>query len=255
MLGDLIGNHGIPLALYSDRHSVFVPAVRSGRPRQAEGATQFARAMGELGIRQIFASSAQAKGRVERAAGTFQDRLVTEMRLDGVRTIAGANYLLARFLERFNRQFVVSLSQPQTAYRALDPEIHLDPVLCFKHSRRVTRDNTVRYRWQLIQLLPSAERPSYAGSRVKVIKQTDGRLSVVLAGKVIPSKLVPPRPGLMRVGASADKSRRTLERKLEKVPRFPEVVPIRNKRKERLPGEPDPWRQPTQRQVARWKAV
>ena len=77
LLGDLIGSHGIPLALYSDRHSVFVPSLRSAQPKLAEGATQFARAMGELGIRQIFARSPQAKGRVERAAGTFQDRLVT----------------------------------------------------------------------------------------------------------------------------------------------------------------------------------
>ena len=64
LLGELIGNHGIPLALYSDRHSVFVPAVRSGRPSQAEGATQFARAMRELGIRQIFAGSAQTESQV-----------------------------------------------------------------------------------------------------------------------------------------------------------------------------------------------
>ena len=75
LLGDLIGNHGILLALYSDRHSVFVPSMRSLKPKLAEGATQFARALRELGIRQIFAGS--AKGRVERAAGTFQDRLVT----------------------------------------------------------------------------------------------------------------------------------------------------------------------------------
>ncbi len=77
LLSDLIRDHGIPLALYSDRHSVFVPSLRSAEPAKAEGATQFARAMGQLGIRLIFASSPQAKGRVERACGTFQDRLVT----------------------------------------------------------------------------------------------------------------------------------------------------------------------------------
>ncbi len=68
----------------------------SAQPKLAEGATQFARAMGELGIRQIFAGSAQAKGRVERAAGTFQDRLVTELRLDGASTLVGANYRWGR---------------------------------------------------------------------------------------------------------------------------------------------------------------
>ena len=210
LLGDLIRDHGIPLALYSDRHSVFVPSVRSGRPSQAEGATQFARAMGELGIRQIFASSAQAKGRLERAAGSFQDRLVTELCLHGVSTLAGANSMLESFIARFNRQFAVAPAQPQTAYRALDPEVDLDLVLCFKHSRRVTRDSTVRYRWQLIQVLPSEDHSSYAGSRVQVIERIDGRLGVALVGKIVPSKLVPPRPGLMRVGASAEKSRPAL---------------------------------------------
>ena len=188
---------------------------------------------------------------MERAAGTFQDRLVTELRLAGTSTLAGANRMLESFIQRYNRQFAASPSQPKTAYRALDPELDLDLVLCFKHSRRVTRDNTVRYRWQLIQLLPSAERPNYAGSRVKVIEQNRRPA----AGGVCGLKLVPPRPGLMRVGASADKSRRSLERQLEKVAKLPEIVPIKKNRKPRSPDEPDPRRQPTPRQVARWKAV
>lgn len=250
LLSDLIGNHGIPLALYSDRHSVFVPSLRAGRPSQAEGATQFARAMSELGIRQIFASSAQAKGRVERAAGTFQDRLVTELRLDGVNTLAGANYLLVSFIQRFNRQFAVLPAQPQTAYRPPDPGLDLGQVLCFKHSRRVARDNTVRYRQQLIQLLPSEDRRSHAGARVKVIEHTDGRLRIASAEGIIPSQLVPPKPGLMRVG----KSNRALQRQLAKVAKLPEVVPVKKRRKQRSPDEPDPRCQPTPQQVARWKA-
>ena len=127
-------------------------------------------------------------------------------------------------LERFNRQFAVIPPQTQTAYRSVDPELDLDLVPCFKHSRRVARDNTVRYRGQLIQLLPSQEHPSYAGSRVEVIEHTDGRLKVAFAGKVISSQLVPPKPGLMWVGAGSDRSRRTLERMLEKVAKLSEVV-------------------------------
>ena len=88
-----------------------------------------------------------------------------------------------------------------------------------------------------------------------MIEHTDGRLQVAFAGRVIPSQLVPPKPGLMRIGASADKSRRTLERQLKKVAQLPEVVPVKNKRKPRSPNDPDPRRQPTPRQVARWKAV
>ena len=250
LLGNLIREHGIPLALYSDRHSVFVPSLRSAQPKLAEGATQFARAMVELGIRQVFAGSAQAKGRVERAAGTFQDRLVTELRLDGASTLVGANYLLGSFLERYNRQFAVSPAQPQTAYRPLDPEIDLDTVLCFRHSRRVARDNTVRYRWQLIQLLPSAERPSYAGSRVEVIEHTNGRLQVAFADGIVPSQLCPPRPGLMRIDR-ADSDPDRLQRQLAKVQQLPETTPPkRRSRRRRAAG-----RQPTPRQMARWEAV
>ena len=250
LLGDLTRNYGIPLALYSDRHSVFVPSLRSAQPKLAEGATQFARAMVELGIRQIFASSAQAKGRVERAAGTFQDRLVTELRLDGASTLVGANFLLARFLERFNRQFAVAPAQPQTAYRPLDPEIDLEMVLCFRHFRRVGRDNTVRYRWQVIQLLPSEERPSYAGSRVEVIEHTNGRLQVAFADGIVPSQLVPPRPGLLRINR-ADSDPDRLQRQLAKVQQLPETTPPKKRsRRRRAAG-----RKPTARQVARWQAV
>ena len=68
-----------------------------------------------------------------------------ELRLASVTTIIGANYLLGQFRERFNRQFAVASAQPQTVYRPLDPGIDLDMVLCSKHSRRVARENTVRY--------------------------------------------------------------------------------------------------------------
>ena len=84
----------IPIALYGDRHGVF---RFSGKPRHIQPpveATHFSRAMVELGIRQIFARSPQAKGRVERMAGTFQDRLVTELRLAGTGTIDQANAVL-----------------------------------------------------------------------------------------------------------------------------------------------------------------
>ena len=79
LLEGLIEDWGIPLALYSDRHAVFKHNAR--KPETAAEATQFTRSLQELGIRQIFARSAQAKGRVERMGETFQDRLVTELRL------------------------------------------------------------------------------------------------------------------------------------------------------------------------------
>ena len=109
------------------------------------GPTHFTRAMQELGIEQIFARSPQAKGRVERMASTFQDRLVSELRLAGARTIDEASEVLREFLPRFNNQFPVPAQQPQVAYRALDSSLSLERVLCFKHLRQVARDNTVKY--------------------------------------------------------------------------------------------------------------
>ena len=99
LMWDLIRNCGIPLALYADRHAVlkYTPP-----PEATTTPTQFSRAMDELGIQLIFARSPQAKGRVERMAGTFQDRLVTELRLAGAATIDDANRVLADFLPRFN---------------------------------------------------------------------------------------------------------------------------------------------------------
>ena len=100
LLDGLIRRCGIPIALYADRHAVF----KYTPPSEAAGApTQFSRAMDELGIQLIFALSPQAKGRVERAAGTFQDRLVTELRLAGATTINDANRVLEDFLRTLQR--------------------------------------------------------------------------------------------------------------------------------------------------------
>ena len=135
LMEGLIRSYGIPLAIYGDRHGVFKFA---GKPRhipQPVGPTHFTRAMQELGIEQVFARSPQAKGRVERMAGAFQDRLVSELRLAGSRTIDQANAVLQEFLPRFNQQFRVPAQQPQVAYRPLDSSLVLERVLCFKHTR------------------------------------------------------------------------------------------------------------------------
>ena len=118
LMEGVLRRSGVPLALYTDRHAVFRASAqqRAGR----EGATQFARAMAELGVRLIFARSPQAKGRVERMAGTFQDRLVTELRLASASTIAEAQTVLERFLPRFNARFAVAARQPAPAWRPLD---------------------------------------------------------------------------------------------------------------------------------------
>ena len=140
--------------------------------------TQFARVMRELGIQQIFALSPQAKGRVERMASTFQDRLVTELRLAGASTMDQANDILQDFLPRFNARFAVAAEQPEPAYRPVPEEFSLTETISIRHTRKVARDNTVKFQWRVLQLLPSKERPSYAGLRVELLERADGELLI-----------------------------------------------------------------------------
>ena len=148
----------------------------------------------------IFARSPQAKGRVERTAGTFQDRLVTELRRAGASSIGAANSVLEQFLPRFNRRFQVPPQHPEPAFRPLDPELCLEQVRCFKHRRRVARDNTVRFQLHTLQLLAGPERPSYAGAAVEVLEGLDRRLSVRHEGRIIAAQAAPPSPVFLRNG-------------------------------------------------------
>ena len=193
----LVQHLGVPVALYTDRHAVFKHTPGSGLPGMP---TQFSRAMDELGIQMIFARSLQAKGRVERTAGTFQDRLVTELRLAGAGSIGTANSVLEQFLLRYNRRFQVPPKHPEPAFRSLDLELCLDQILCFKHRRKVAKDNTVRFQLHTLQLLPGPERPSYAGAAVEVLKGLDGRLAVRHEGHIIAAQEARPSPAFLRNG-------------------------------------------------------
>ena len=195
LLDVLIRRCGIPLALYVDLHAVFKHTASS---ETATAPTQFSRARDELGIQLIFALSPQAKGRVERAAGTFQDRLVSELRLARATNINDANRVLEGFLPRFNDRFKVPARESDNAYRAVAEGMCLEKVLCFKYRRRVARDNTVRYRWRTLQLLPGTDRPTYAGAAVDVLDRMDDSLAVQHEGRDIPSQEAPPRPSVLR---------------------------------------------------------
>ena len=197
LIQDLVQSAGTPVALYVDRHGVFRHTPGSGLPGTS---TQFSRAMDELGIQMIFALSPQAKGRVERAAGTFQDRLVTELRLAGASSIGEANGVPEQFLPRYNRRFRAPPQCSKSAYRPLDCDLYLDRVLCFKHRRKVAKDNTVKFQLHTLQLLPEPERPSYAGAVVEVLEGLDGRLRVRHEGRIINAQEAPPSPVFLRNG-------------------------------------------------------
>lgn len=106
--------------------------------------------------------------------------------------------MLEDFLPRFNERFGVPSQHTETAYRVPDPGMCLDTAPCLKYRRRVGRDNTVKYRWRTLQLLPDSARPSYAGSVVEVLEGLDGRLAVQHEGRIVASREAPPRPGILR---------------------------------------------------------
>ena len=149
----------------------------------------------------VFAHWPQAKGRVDRTAGTFQDRLATELRLTGASGIGEANRVLEQFLPRFNRRFQVPPQYPEPALRPLDPELCLEQIMCFKHRRRVAKDNTVRFQLHTPpQLMSRPERPSYAGAAVEVLEGLDGRLSVRHEGRILAAQEAPSSPVFLRNG-------------------------------------------------------
>ena len=106
--------------------------------------------------------------------------------------------MLKDFLDRFNARFGVAAQHPEVAYRPLEPDVCLDTTICFRHSRRVARDNTVKYRWRTLQLLPGTERRSYAGAVVDVLEGVDGQLAVRHGDRIISIQEAPPRPGILR---------------------------------------------------------
>ena len=203
MLKDIIEQHGVPLALYSDRHGIFQrspkePESLAEQLRGRRDPTQFGRALEELDIRLILAHTPQAKGRIERAWGTFQDRLVSEMRLAGATTIEQANKLLWNFIPRYNQRFGVAPSQPGSAYRQLPTGISLDATLCFKYLRTVANDNTVRFNGATLQILPDGYRASYARAKVEVQERLDGSIVVVYQGKTLAAEPAPHGPVILR---------------------------------------------------------
>lgn len=183
LLQRLLGRFGVPLSFYGDRHSVFVrnddhwtvEEQLAGR-RQP---TQFGRALEQLGITYIAARSPQAKGGVERLWGTFQDRLTSELRLDGAHDLLTANQVLRRFLPDHNRRFGRAPRETETAWRPA-PQ-NLDHICCFHHERMVSNDNVVQWDGRRFQIPPQPQRFSFAGAKVQLYESLEGKVSIYYA--------------------------------------------------------------------------
>lgn len=199
---------GVPLSLYSDRHTIFhspreptiIEQLANQRPL-----TQFGRAMEELGVSIIKAYSPQAKGRIERQWGVFQDRLVVELRLAGARTLEDANRVLAGFLPGYNRRFRVA-PREQTAVWRESPSAHqLDRLLCLKEWRVVGRDHTISFDGLVLQLTSERKFFSLARQRVEVLQLRDGSVEVHHEQRMVTRFTAPVIARLMRKSAAAKK--------------------------------------------------
>ena len=203
VLRDTVRRHGVPMALYRDRHGIFETPKGMALTLEEQLAdrrtpTQFGRALGELGIVSIAARSPQAKGRIERAWGTFQDRLVVELRLAGATDLDAANRVLARFISRFNRRFAVPAANPEPAWRPLAGDVGLDQICCLKYRRVVARDNTVRAGATILQLPARSGGRTNAGRRVELQLRLDGRLVVWDGQRTILVRPAPADPVQLR---------------------------------------------------------
>lgn len=199
MMRQVLTKHGIPETVYRDKHGIFErdPAEKDELWEQLEGkreTTQFGKLMEGLGIRQIAANSPQAKGRVERLWATFQDRLVSELRLANACNLEEANEVLRRMVVEHNRKFARKPRDPKSVYRPVEKDMDLDAVFCFKYRRTVAKDNTVVFFGAVIQIGPGPGGSSYAGRVVEVQERFNGSLYVCSQGKAIAKTQAPAQP-------------------------------------------------------------
>jgi Winged helix-turn helix len=179
--------HGKPVAFYSDKHNIF--RVNAKDAVGGDGITQFARTLSELNIDIICANSPQAKGRIERAFGTLQDRMVKELRLAGISTIAAANEWLAGFIMNYNARFGREPLNAKDLHRPLTSTDDLDEILAWREVRTVTPNLIVHYDRMMLMLDPTPFARGLARKKVEVVNYPDGRFAIQSEGTLLPFRL------------------------------------------------------------------
>ena len=181
---EYLETHGKPVALYSDKHSVF--RINKADVAGGDGMTQFGRALHELNIDILCANAPQAKGRVERAHKTLQDRLVKELRLAGATGIDDGNALLPAFVADYNRRFGKPPRSDKDVHGALAPQDDLDRSFAWRVERTVTNTLTIQYDRVLFILEPSEVTRALARKKVSVFDYPDGRIEIRHQGLALP---------------------------------------------------------------------
>jgi transposase len=197
---------GLPVAFYSDKFSVFRVNSRSGIHKEA--ITQFTRALNTLGIELICANSPQAKGRVERANGTFQDRLVKELRLQRIDNYQDANAYLPAFLDFYNRKFAVLPRSVEDVHATLDPTIDLDFLFAVHDTRTITKSLQIRFNGITYQIMTNRPAQYLYGREVLIIEKQSGAISAYLNNTLLNLQIVLEQPKQARVvSAKSHKSK------------------------------------------------
>ena len=171
--------HGRPAGLYTDKHGIFrvnIPNVGTG-----DNLTQFGRAMQSLEIPILCANTPQAKGRVERANLTLQDRLVKEMRLRRINTMQQGNAYLPEFILDFNARFAVQPRCSLDAHRPLLDQHNLDQILAWQELRTLSKNLTIQFKNIVYQI--QTDRPAYAWHNAQVIVCQDGQGKITILYK------------------------------------------------------------------------
>lgn len=202
---------GLPVAFYSDRFSVF--RVNADNAVDTDAITQFGRALEELGIELICANSPQAKGRIERAYQTLQDRLIKEMRLEGIGDYEHANQFLPSFLARYNQMFAVHPRSSDDAHLPLDPGIDLDRIFASHHTRIISKNLQIQFNRVIYQI--KTTRPTYAlqGREVCAVLYPDDQVEFYLNHQRLTVEEFRPQPKQAEI-----KSAKALEQSLYSPP-------------------------------------
>lgn len=181
--------YGLPLSVYLDQHTTYKSPKKGPSWDEKESLSQFERAMEELGVKVIHAYSPQAKGRIERLFGTFQDRVVKEMRLKGIKSIEEANVFLETYLPEYNNRFAVEPRKSADLHRKVPKGLNLHSILCIKLERRLNNDFTVAYDNKSYQIEDKVKTET-----VIVEERLDGTMAITHNGVVLTFKELPERP-------------------------------------------------------------
>lgn len=212
-----IRKHGIPMSLYMDKHTTY---KSTGKPtiedelNGTEPVSEFGRALEELGVELIHAHSPQAKGRVERLFGTLQDRLVKEMRLRGISSIAEANEFLKEYLPIYNRRFAKKAAEAENLHRPIPKGLNLERILCIKTERTVRNDFTIAHDRKLYQIEEAVKT-----KKLMVEQYTDGSMAIWCKEQKVKFRQIAVKP-----------------EKLQK------PLPVPKRRKPSRPAKDNPWR-------------